>query len=705
MENNALSSFPSIVQWRGREQPERLAYELVAGDELVGSRLTYGALATEVERVGAALARRGVDGQTVAIVLPPGLALITAFLGAIGRGCTTTLLEPPTGIAKSDFLAQVLDDFGPALVLTGRHSAGAAPLAGHRVAFIETLEEESRHDAAPETGSAPGARSRITIAGDAPCLIQYTSGSSGPPKGVVLTHDHLIANSMAIQHAFRHTSKSRGVIWLPPYHDMGLIGGILQPLYAGFPVTLLSPRTFLQKPARLLRLISHKRATTSGGANFGYDLCVRKIDDDALVGLDLSSWDIAFCGAEPVLGRTLTAFSERFSPVGFRSRAFLPCYGLAEATLLVTSAIKSEGATVLRMDLRALAAGQYAPAAKDDDGMDVVGCGYPYHGATVKIVCPDTRKPRRPNTIGEIWVASPCNARGFWGDRHAADDFAAETAVPDGNRYLRTGDLGFLHRNQLFVTGRIKDQLNINGRKYNPEVIERTAADCLSELPGVLVAAVPNRSVDHAEGLAIVVELPGRRARTLDPTTVFERVACRAAETTNLVVERVLLVPPGSIRRTRNGKLQRWATARALHAGEIEVKAQWVPARPRVDNTPVAPASPDRTATRARLPLAASSLPVLASAPAYEQFLLRWLAERISQEVKMPVDEILVDPHLHFGLYGLDSLGAQAVAADLGSLLGGPLGDALLWDYPNLAAVARHLAAVAMERRAATVEA
>jgi acyl-CoA synthetase (AMP-forming)/AMP-acid ligase II len=300
-------------------------------------------------------------------------------------------------------------------------------------------------------------------------FLQYTSGSTATPKGVMVSHGNLLHNEAIIQQAFAQTSESVIVSWLPLYHDMGLIGNVLQPLYVGAHSVLMSPVAFLQSPFRWLKAISHYRATTSGGPNFAYDLCVRKITEEQKAGLDLSSWQLAFNGAEPIRAETLDRFAKAFASCGFRREAFFPCYGLAEATLFVAGKTQSNAPAVIKhFETAALSNNRVIEATDESqDRLSLVGCGGPGMGQTILIVNPETARVCPPGDVGEIWVSGASVAGGYWNQPEATErTFHASLAESSAGPFLRTGDLGFLQAGELFVTGRLKDLIIIRGRNH-----------------------------------------------------------------------------------------------------------------------------------------------------------------------------------------------------------------------------------------------
>lgn len=418
-----------------------------------------------------------------------------------------------------------------------------------------------------ETDKLPGDLARDwrepDISGGTLAFLQYTSGSTDLPKGVKVSHANLLHNQQLIREAFGHTSQDLIAGWLPLYHDMGLIGNVLQPLYLGVPCVLMSPVHFLQKPARWLSAVTRYRATTSGGPNFAYDLCVRQITDEQRATFDLSSWTLAFNGAEPVRAATLVRFQERFASCGFSRRAFYPCYGLAESTLFVTGGSRGEPLNMHVPDPSQC--GQDRPAADS-----LIGCGTVRPGAHVRIVDPETRLACPDGRTGEIWVSGPSVACGYWEkDEETHSTFSARVADGGDEIFLRTGDLGFIEKNQLFVSGRLKDLIIIRGRNHYPHDIERTVEECYPGLRAGGGAAFSVVVVDE-ETLVVVQEVEPR-AKALDWEAAVTAICKAVAQQHEVAVATVVLIKAGTLPKTSSGKVQRRLCRTRFIAGELTV--------------------------------------------------------------------------------------------------------------------------------------
>jgi acyl-CoA synthetase (AMP-forming)/AMP-acid ligase II len=412
---------------------------------------------------------------------------------------------------------------------------------------------------------------------------------------VILSHANLLSNLTSIQRAFAVDENSSGVIWLPPYHDMGLIGGILDSLFTGIHSTLMSPLAFLQKPIRWLQAISATRATISGGPNFAYDLCARKVRDDELATLDLSCWRLAFNGAETIRVDTMDRFAQRFAVCGFRKEAFYPCYGLAEATLLVTGNPPGRVPTTTTWSKKGLAADVARSPDGDEDAVVLVGCGEAAVDRVVTIVEPKTGRPCADRHIGEIWVQGPAVSEGYWNNPEGTQQSFRQKLHDGSGSYLRTGDLGFVDDGQLYVTGRQKDLIVLRGRNVFPQDIERTTENAHPAVrPGCVAAFAVE--MNQEERLVVVAEVerrsgrerrtetrpaddrrslplhPGHEAQPEEPfsvTNTEDTLLTALAQEHQVDVGALVLIMPGTLPKTSSGKVQRHAARQAFLDGTL----------------------------------------------------------------------------------------------------------------------------------------
>jgi acyl-CoA synthetase (AMP-forming)/AMP-acid ligase II len=572
-EPRAVPSFGTLVdaaRWRAAHQPERLAYRFLPSGEPPDAILTYGELDRRARIVASLLQAGGRCQERVLVVCPPGLEFVVAYFGCLYAGAVAVVLPPPVQSRLPLFLARlagVCRDATPAVALTTARTFDM--LRPHLVPAqdpvpLRWLAVDDLPDADPSNWRDPEA------SGSDLAFLQYTSGSTTEPKGVMVSHGNLIANIRAIERSFAQPPETESVCWLPPHHDMGLIGGILAPLYLGTAATLMPSVAFVQRPARWLQAIARYGASASGGPNFAYDLCLRRVTPEQCSALDLHTWVVAFTGAEPVRAETLRAFAERFGPCGFRPAAFKPCYGLAEATLLVAAAPGRAAPTVRRFRADELARHRAVPAVEDDAaGATLVSSGRPT--APVAIVNPESGTACDPGQVGEIWVSGPSVALGYWNRPEESAATFGQTLAGRGEAFLRTGDLGFLLDDELFVTGRIKDLIIIDGANHYPQDLERTVASCHPAL-GPEACAAFSIEVAGREELVVVVS-PARRAETA--VGELQR-AIRHAITAHhdLRAHDVVLVKAGGIPRTTSGKIRRSACRRGYLAGTLDLWSQ-----------------------------------------------------------------------------------------------------------------------------------
>lgn len=558
----------ATLQARATARPEHTVYVFLGDGEHETAWLSYGELDRRARAAAATLQREFPVGGRALLLYPPGLAYIEAFFACLYAGLIAVPAYPPAR-HHLERLRSIVQDAAPSLVLT---TAVLQAQLAERAALEWRRPDLRWHTTDAIDADAADAWLRLAIEPERLAFLQYTSGSTGDPKGVMVSHRNLIANQEAIRSAFSHTEASTVVGWLPFYHDMGLIGNILQPLYVGATAVLMPSMAFLERPERWLRAISRYRAHTSGGPNFAYELCARAITHEAVADLDLSHWQVAFNGAEPVRAVTLERFATRFATVGFRREALFPCYGLAEATLFVTGPRRGSGPVVQHFDQNRLSAGQVVAAT--DAGQELVGCGLPWGGQEVAIVDPESRLRCLPARLGEIWVRGPSVAQGYWQRPEPSDEiFDAWTADTQDGPWLRTGDLGFITDGQLFLTGRLQDLIILRGRNYYPQDLEVAIEQAIADLrPGACAAFAVER--DGGAELVVVAEVRRHRLRRQGATALFTAMRAAVAAVSDAPLNELLLVLPGALPKTSSGKLRR-ARCRELYlSGGLRVLAR-----------------------------------------------------------------------------------------------------------------------------------
>lgn len=559
-----------LVRHRARCQGDDVAFTYLVDGENEQVYLTNAELDRRARAIAAQLQLMRLVGERALLMYPAGLDFIAAFFGCLYAKVVACPIYPPRRNRAAARIRSVADDAGARVVLTTQSVLDrVSPLvsASPDLSRLTWLTTCGLPDALEECWEEP------RIDGETLAFLQYTSGSTGAPKGVVLSHANLLHNSALIAHAFEHTRSSVGVFWLPSYHDMGLIGGIVQPLFIGRPNVLMSPMAFLQRPYRWLSAISRFGGTTSGGPNFAYELCVRSISPGERRTLDLSRWRVAFNGAEPVRAETIERFCEAFAPCGFRQESFLPCYGLAEGTLLVASGQVTTKAVRRLFSATALAAGEVRDRKGEEATRVVVGCGQCMPQQEIAIVDPDTMIACGEGRVGEIWLRGPSVAQGYWNNPEAtAVTFQARISGSGEGPYLRTGDLGFLDQGELFVTGRIKDLIIIHGANFYPQDIEQTVQGCHASLRADSGAAFAIE-IEGEERLVVVQEMERQFRGPLE--SVFDAIRSAVSAEHDLAVEEIVLVRAGGVPKTSSGKIQRHACREAYLAGSLNVIGRW----------------------------------------------------------------------------------------------------------------------------------
>jgi acyl-CoA synthetase (AMP-forming)/AMP-acid ligase II len=559
--SNLVQRLRQVVE----HDPDALAFTFLGDGEHESGRWTFGRLDRESRAVAALLQQRGLAGERVLLLLPPSLELVCSLYGCLYAGATfvVSTLPPPRKEAAFHRLLSIAADCRPRAVITRPELKEALQTGMAGVPGFDGIQWLTGEDADPAAEwRAPD------IDGNSSAFLQYTSGSTAAPRGVMVGHGNLLANLGQIKAGMGLEPGEVGVSWLPPHHDMGLVGMIFATASAGMSCVLMSPLHFIQKPSRWLEAISRYRGNVSGGPNFAYDLCLRKVTAEQCQGIDLSSWRVAFNGAEPVRAATLERFAEKFAALGLRPQALYPCYGLAEATLFVGGSARDRQAAIRTYDVAALQEDRVVPAPAGEGARALVSSGRPW-GQEVVIADPETANRCPPGRIGEIWVTGPNVGQGYWGlPQESARTFRARLAgEPRAGSFLRTGDLGFLDDGNLFVTGRYKDLIVIAGSNHYPQDIERTVEEGEPSVRPGCCAAI-SVDVDEEERLVVLAEL--QRGKALDE--IAKSIRGLVAAQHDLRVHDVELIRPGGVPKTSSGKIRRHACKAAYRNHEL---ARW----------------------------------------------------------------------------------------------------------------------------------
>jgi acyl-CoA synthetase (AMP-forming)/AMP-acid ligase II len=560
------ATFVDILRWRSRHQAASTAFTFLQDGE--PSSMSYGELDRSARAIAAELRTLEPRVKQALPVYPAGMEFIAAFWGCLYAGVTAVPIHPPRLNQSLERFHAVAVDSEAAVALTTsgqvRSLEGRARHVYPNLA-LRWLAVDQASSLLHDRWEHPGG-SRDTLA-----LLQYTSGSTGSPKGVMVSHGNLIHNSEFLRRCFELSEESVSVCWLPNFHDMALVDGILQPMYTGYPGVILSPVSFLQSPIRWLEAITQYRGTHCGGPNFAYDLCVRKITREQRETLDLSCWLTAYNGAEPVHRHTLERFTEWFESCGFKARFFYPCYGMAESTLIVSGGSVADDPVYFIADADALEDHRVAEAGSDSTRVrHLVGCGHAWLDTRIVIADPVSAGLCGAGQIGEIWISGGSVAHGYWNRPElSAETFGARLADTGEGPYLRTGDLGFIRNGELFVTGRIKDMIIIRGQNYYPQDIERTVQDSYPGLRQSCGAAF-SVEVENQEQLIVVQEVERTHLRHLNAKAAVKAIREAVANEHGRRVAEVVFIKPANIPKTSSGKIQRQACRKKYLDGTLE---------------------------------------------------------------------------------------------------------------------------------------
>ncbi|WP_337157029.1 non-ribosomal peptide synthetase [Pseudomonas putida] len=649
-----LSLVHALAQ-RASRTPDRIALRFLADDPSDQAVLSYQDLDLRARAIAAALQARTDFGDRAVLLFPSGPDYVAAFFGCLYAGVIAVPAYPPESSRRhhQERLLSIIDDAQPRLLLTveGLRDSlqGLDALAGQGAPGVLAVDRLDSALAADWREPA--------LSGEHIAFLQYTSGSTALPKGVQVSHGNLVANEQLIRQGFGIDVNPDDVIvsWLPLYHDMGLIGGLLQPIFSGVPCVLMSPGYFLARPLRWLQAISEYGGTISGGPDFAYRLCSERVSEAALAGLDLSRWRVAYSGSEPIRQDSLQHFADAFGACGFQASSFFASYGLAEATLFVSGSRRGQGIAAVALDAEALAANRAEPG----QGSVLMSCGYPQPGHAVRIVDPQRLEVLGDNRVGEVWAAGPSIAQGYWRNPEAS----ARTFVEqDGQTWLRTGDLGFMRDGEVFVTGRLKDMLIVRGQNLYPQDLEKTLE---REVQGLRKGRVAVFAVDDQgeESIGVAVEISRNVQKAIKPQDLIRTLRQVIADACRQAPAVVLLLNPGALPKTSSGKLQRSACRLRMADGSLDCYARF----PAIE------------------------------APVAAQTIDDDLQERIAaiwREV-LKVEAVASDDH--FLLLGGNSIAATQATARLADELGVGLGLSTLFEAPTLADYSAAVSAILTE--------
>ena len=553
MNINKLQDLMEILEYRGNYQGEKTAYTFITDKGNVS--ITYAELLAKVKKMAFTLKNAGSTNNRVLILYPSSLEFIITFFACLYINYVAIPCYPITKTSKKDRLEYILKDANPGIIV--QKNREEVEWIKEELPHVKWINDEYMKNNPGETRGVTHQVNEESIA-----FLQYTSGSTSNPKGVMVSNKNIMCNSEIIKNSFELTEESRGLIWLPPFHDMGLIGGIIGSLYVGYHLYLMTAFRFVRRPFCWLEAISKYKITASGGPDFAYDLCTQKISEEEKSHLDLSSWITAFNGAEPVKKKTLDNFYNAFKDCGFKYEAFYPCYGLAEATLLVAGSKNGVKPSTVSFNKTAIENGQVLKSAGDEaNEYNYISSGFPAMGQETVIVNPETLERCRENEIGEIWIKGASITKGYLNkEKETKENFQAYIKSTEEGPFLRTGDLGFFFEEQLYVTGRIKDLIIIRGKNYYPQDIESAVANCSENLdPGSCVAF--SIKVQDEEELVIVQEIAREKRKSkIDLDNLRKKVRKIVYENFQVRLYDLVIVQPREVPKTTSGKLQRKAS-------------------------------------------------------------------------------------------------------------------------------------------------
>ena len=674
-----FSTLNDILRFRAEAQGNQQAYIFLSDGESEEHPITYAELDRKARAISVAIREFASPGERVLLLYPSGLEYLAAFFGCLYAGVISVPAYPPRPAQKLhdrnlERIRAILEDSDAKLALTTDR------ILSRFEKLLPQLPDLGRikwmaSDAVDEDRANQWREPRInseTIA-----FLQYTSGSTGLPKGVMISHQNVIYNERMLEQYTGDLENAVMVGWLPMFHDLGLIGTTLQPMHLGFPCYFMAPAAFLQKPSRWVKAISRYRATTSGGPNFAYELCARKTAPEEIEELDLSSWVNAFCGAEPIHAGMVHLFEKTFGPSGFSKTTFNLGYGLAEATCCVTGTPWKEESVLHSFDALELLEGRVRRSLPGDENARLLAaCGKTCLEQELLIVDPETFLPVQKDGVGEIWVSGDNVARGYWNrPDETAQVFQGFLGNSQKGPYLRTGDMGFLEDEYLFIAGRLKDLIVIRGRNHYPQDLERTSELAHAELTAGSVAAFAVQ--ENGEESLVLVQEVQRRSEKGDLQAMLARIREELIESHEMVPADIVLVKSGSIPRTTSGKIQRRFCRERYQDGRLQILAAWKDAVSLETHPKETP--PSRSNGKSKEPESVAML--------VRNFLLAAVAKHAK------INPESVDIGRHFTVYGLDSAAAIGITGELEELLGRRISPTIVYEYPSIEALSNHLGA------------
>ena len=673
--NHNISTLVDLLRYRAETQPEKTAYIFLVDGENKEIKLTYGELDKQARALAVELKKQFQPGERALLLYPPGLEFISAFFGALYAGIIAVPCYPPDPnrlVLSMAKLQTIIVDSTPKVILTTKEFLDLAAFIFPDYPDLKKLNwiaSDIVDTAADEWKQGKIKESDLAF-------LQYTSGSTGNPKGVMVSHGNIIQNIAMMYHACKYFENMVIVNWLPLYHDLGLIGNMIATPYVGNYCVLISPVDFLKKPIRWLQAISKYRATSCGAPNFAYDLCVKKVTPEQLSQLDLSCWELAVNAAEPVRENTIKNFTDTFGVCGFRQSCFFQAYGMAEATLYISGKWVAESGSIATcvVDQKSLRADKIKIPENKAHTQTFVSAGEPCLGQKVIIVDPETLVQAKISHVGEIWVSSPSMPRGYWNRPNLTKEtFQACLSDTGEGPFLRTGDLGFIQDGELFLTGRSKDLIIIRGHNHYPQDIELTVEQCHESLrPGC--GAAFSVEVENEERLIVVQELQIKGVEKTDPEEIIKLIRQSVTMRHGLDIYVVVLIKSRSIPKTSSGKIQRRACKNMFLNKKLKIIADC-----KLEITPkITPKIIPSKVLESEPPKSAST-----------RVIQDWIVNAISRSTGIPVSEISLQEA--FSNYSMDSLKTVSLMGELEEFLGISLSPTLMYAHPNIEELSRYL--------------
>lgn len=627
-------TLPEVLQARAQHSPDETAFIFITDGDDLEEVITYKELDHAARAIASGLIALNMKGERALMLYPGGMDFIKALYGCLYAGIIAVPAYPPRKNRSLERLRLMVADSGARIVMGTDETYNTS---NKNFEDVEELKNLKWFITGSDINEQFRENNYIKTSPDDIALLQYTSGSTGNPKGVIITHSNIMNNSNFIRTSFSFTMKSRPVTWLPAFHDMGLVGHILQPVFTGHTSVLMPSVAFLQKPVRWLKAITRYKGTVAGAPNFAYDLLVDNTTEEERNGLDLSSLKTLYCGAEPIRKASLTRFLDVFGKYNLTAEQLYPCYGMAESTLIISSPEAGRGPVYITVSTTELEAGKVVCVPEDSpEGRQLTGVGHAWLDTQIQIIDPNTLRPSESNKVGEIWVRGKSISIGYWNNEDLTNKTFKARLADDTLDYLRTGDLGFMHEGELYITGRLKDMIILHGLNYYPQDIELVAE-------GSHEALTPNASaafsvmVDDIEKLVIVVEVKRSYLRNLDVNGICDTIRQAVSDEFELEVYGIQLLRTASILKTSSGKIQRKACRQGFIEKTLEVVGESI-----LDSSAQTPAASANTAD-------------LTSVQAW---LMVWI------HVKLGVALDKIDAGRNISAYGLNSLKAVQLQQD-----------------------------------------